>query len=109
MDGKLIINDIEVRLTKHARHRAKNRKITLDEIKEAILNFKSKRRSQNDDGSFCYIYNGKNKVVVIANEELTLVITVMRLSKAFSKSKAKYIKNKNKVKNKRLFGNRARH
>ena len=106
MDG-IEINGKIIRLTKHASHRAAKRKITFDEIKEVLVNPKGIRKNNHlDPKEVSYSYLGRTDIVLILNYKKSLIITMLRRSKAYSRSKAKQAKNKRQLAKKRIYGNR---
>jgi len=102
------VNGSKFNLTKHAIHRANKRSITLEEIGEALYNPKNIRRTSAPEKPDSYTYFGRNGVAVVVNLEMTVIITVLRRSSAYCKAKSKEAKNKRQVKNKKLYGNRAK-
>jgi len=102
------INDKEVKLTKHAVHRIKRRNIPIEAIQEAYVNYRTLRRCKRLDRADSYRLLGRNGIVLILNLDKTVIITLMRDSKQYSRSKYKNSKNKRQLQNKRLYGNRAK-
>ena len=108
MDGDLIINDKKYFISKHALHRANRRKVTLGDIIECIYNPRHIHSVDHGKNEKRWCYAGRNHVNVILNFEKTVIITVLRANKEYRASRTKQQRNKNRVKRKRLFGNRAR-
>jgi hypothetical protein len=109
MDGKLKVNGIEYILTKHARDRAKKRKITEDDIREAIADTKILRPSRAfDTDCSTYVLVGRNKVLLVLDNTKRIIITVHHANKSYHNAKTKCKRNKRQVKNKKLYGNRAK-
>lgn len=102
------VNGIRYRLSKHAVHRANKRNITIEEIYDALYNPKNIRRTQVKGKEDSYTFYGRNGINVITNLDKTLIITVLRRSISYARSRAKQTKNKRQVKNKKLYGNRAK-
>ena len=102
------INNKEVKLTKHAIHRIKRRNIPIEAIQEAYTNYKNIRRCRRVNKADSLRLLGRNGIVLILNLEKDVIITIMRDSKQYSKSKYKHSKNKRQLENKRLYGNRAK-
>lgn len=102
------IGDKEILLSKHASHRATKRKITLDEIKEAILNARRKIKTSKDNEPDSISFYGRNEVVVVTNLMVTRIITVIKRNKKYSLSKIKERRNKKRLIAKRRYGNRAK-
>jgi len=107
MDG-IEVNNNFFRLSKHALLRANKRSITLEEIYEALYNPKSIRLNIKEGVSDAYAYIGRNGITVIVNREKSLIITLMRRSKGFSKARMRQKRNKRQVEIKRRYGNRGR-
>lgn len=107
MDG-ITINEKIIKITKHALHRANKRKINLEDIKDAYTNYKSFRRCKRVGKEDSFRLLGRNGIILILNLERDVIITLMRDSKQYSRSRYKKEKNKRQLENKRLYGNRAK-
>ena len=109
--GEVEVNGKVYVLSNHAKHRAEKREISLDEIKEALSNPKNCRRVRDtakEEGAEVYGITGRNYIRVIVNLEHTVIITVLRVNKQYSKNKHKQRKNKRQLNNRKLYGNRAK-
>ena len=107
MDG-IKVNGNFYALSRHALSRANKRKITLEEIEEALTAPKKILRlaKKGKDDSLTFI--GRNSVSVVVSLDHTTIITVLRRSKQYSQGRHKNRRNARQVKNKRLYGNRAK-
>jgi len=97
-----------IRITKHALHRANKREITIDDIKDALTNYKSFRRCKLKGKEDSFRLLGRNGIILIINLERDVIITLMRDNKQYARSNYKKIKNKRQLENKKLYGNRAK-
>ena len=98
------INNIEYKITEHAKYRMKKRKVKVSEVVEALTNPKFTRKSDKGDVRITVV--GKNSVTVIYAEDSKAIITVYNRNKEYYISKKKQRKNKNKHKLKKSLGNR---
>lgn len=96
------------RLTAHAKHRARNRKITLEDLKEAISNPRTIRRNHKKGCEDSYRFTGRNDVIIVMNDKKNTIITVHKRNKNYANSKTKQNRNKKRLEFKRLYGNRAK-
>lgn len=107
MEGKIEVDGKIYILTNHAQHRANNRGISLEEIKEALANPKNCRRLYSEMGD-SYGVTGRNYVRIILNLEKNVIITVLRINKEYAKSRHKQFRNKRQLINRKKYGNRAK-
>jgi len=108
MDGSLEINGTDYRITKHALKRMNTRKITIEDLIEAISAPKSIRRQSKAGFEDSFLIIGRNKVNVILNLHKNVVITVHKLNHHYGKVKNKKKKNTKRRDLIKVFGNRVK-
>lgn len=106
--SKIKIGLEEFTLTFHAMQRLGKRKITLQDVEEAIKNPKIEFRRLLDSQGFYTL--GKNKVKIIFDPTKKIIITVINITKAYhsAKSKSKRNDKKRRLRIKKKYGNRAK-
>jgi hypothetical protein len=108
MDGKLLINDKEYILTKHALKRMNSRNVTIEDLIDALSSPKQIRRQVKEGYNDAYSVLGRNRVVVILNLEMNVIVTVHRINSKYAGAKGKHGKNKKRRDLIKIFGNRVK-
>jgi len=105
--AKVKINNIEYKITPHAKYRMKKRGVSVTDLVAALEDPKSIRKQSKRDGKPQRIgVIGTNKVTVIYEEDSKVIITVYNYKNEYYKAKGKHRRNKNRLDLKRRHGNR---
>ena len=102
---KLKVNNIEYILSKHAKHRMDKRKVSMDDLVEALTNPKYKRIQEKKGCESRYILAGRNKVTVVISLK-NIIVTIYNYKKEYYASNDKCKRNQKSVKLKKKYGSR---
>ena len=102
---KIVINNYELIITRHAYKRMRKRGIELEEMVEALEDSKLKHKQTKEGFSDRYLFIGKNDIAVVLSRDY-VVVTVYRYNDAYVEAKSKHRKNKKRRQHKAFFGNR---
>jgi len=96
-------------VTMHAQYRMKKRKITEEDLVEAIEKCRSKRKQYRKEGQTedTYLVMGRNKVSFIVSEH-NVIITIYNHQKEVTIGRIKSDKNKNRRQLKKKYGSRVK-
>ena len=97
----------KVKILRHAKDRMASRKISIDDIKQALLNIKVTRKMKHETKPDSFLVRGKNNLEVILNNECTKIITLHWFNLQLLSSRKKEMKNKKRKQNIKKYGNRA--
>ena len=97
------VNDRTYKVSEHALTRMRKRKVKLDDLVQALKDIKHTRPRDDER----YLIMGRNKVTAIITKT-GVIVTVYPHRQEHIDCKRKQKKNKNRLKNKRKYGNRVR-
>jgi len=101
----LKVNGIVYNLTAHAKHRMKKRNVSVNDVVQALDDFKFRRKQTKHGYEDRVVIVGRNKVTIVITID-NVILTAYNYKKEYSESKLKQLTNKNNRHNKKKFGNR---
>ena len=101
----LKIDGTVYKLTSHARYRMNKRKVSINDLIEALENIKKVREHVKEGYETRKLITGRNNVSIVLTLE-NVIVTVYPFTKQYCKSKRKNQFNKKRRQLKKIYGNR---